>query len=91
LPRGEELFEYMREFYDKRNELVHAETDWGAEWPIPLNGEDLTESIELCRKLLNFILIDRWIEDEKEKETEEFLHEFDYSENRKDGRIKDKG
>jgi hypothetical protein len=75
LPRGEELFECMQESYDERTELVHAETDWGAEWPIPLNGDDLTESIELCRKLLNFILIDRWIEDEKEKEIEEFMRE----------------
>jgi hypothetical protein len=90
LPRGEELFEYMREFYRKRNELVHAETDWGAEWPIPLNGEDLTESIELCRKLLNFILIDRWIEDEKEKDMEEYLHEFDCSRNYKERRIEGK-
>ncbi|MGC8757811.1 MAG: hypothetical protein ACP5QX_05120 [Caldisericaceae bacterium] len=82
LPRGEELFEYMQEVYERRNELVHAKLDWGVEWPVSLYADDLFENIDLCKELLNFVLIGRWIEDEKEKEVREFTREVaDLNEN----------
>ncbi len=76
LPRGEDLFDYIKEAYDKRNEMVHAETDWGAEWPVHLYGEDYLEYFAVCIELLNFILIERKIAIEKDQELERFIQKF---------------
>ncbi len=63
IPYGENLFEFIKEGYEKRNTLVHAEPEWGADWSPFLTAEDFYEYFKLCRELLNFILIDRQLDD----------------------------
>ncbi len=60
---GENLFEFIKEGYEKRITLVHAEPEWGADWSPFLTSEDFYEYFDLCRELLNFILIDRRLDD----------------------------
>jgi len=77
MPRGEDLFEYIQEAYGKRNELVHAKLDdWGAEWPVPLEAEDLYEYFDVCVQLLNFVLIERKTEVEKEQNFEKLRRDL---------------
>jgi hypothetical protein len=61
-PKGKELFSFIREGYDKRISLVHAEPDWGAEWCPFLLADDFFDYFNICRELLNLILIDRYVE-----------------------------
>ena len=61
-PKGLELFSFIKEGYDKRISLVHAEPDWGAEWSPFLLADDFFEYFNICRELLNLILIDRNVE-----------------------------
>lgn len=60
---GGNLFEFIREGYGTRITLVHAEPEWGAEWNPFVTSEDFYDYFKICRMLLNFILIDRHIED----------------------------
>jgi hypothetical protein len=63
IPYGENLFEFIREGYDTRITLVHAEPEWGSEWDPFVTSEDFYEYFKLCRILLNFVLIDRITKD----------------------------
>ncbi len=62
IPNGENIFDFIKEGYYKRIELVHpepAEPDWEAEWPVDLEADDFYEYSDICNLLLNFILINR--------------------------------
>lgn len=58
----EGLFSYLEKGYEKRISLIHAEPDWGAEWSPFLFADDFFEYFNICRELLNLVLIDRKIE-----------------------------
>lgn len=60
--RGEELFEFIREAYDKRIEIVHPSPVSGANWRPFLMADDYYEYFDIVRQLLNRILIERIIE-----------------------------
>jgi hypothetical protein len=60
-PNGEQLFLAIKEGYDTRISLIHAEPDWGSEWRPFLFVDDFFDYFNICRKLLNRILIDRKI------------------------------
>jgi len=60
-PKGEELFSFIKEGYDKRISIVHAEPNWGADWSPLLFAEDYFDYFKICKCLLNNILIDRII------------------------------
>lgn len=62
IPRGEFLFDFIEEAYYKRISLVHPEPTWGAEWTPFLMADDFYDYRRICVELLNFILIDRIIE-----------------------------
>lgn len=62
-PNGENLFDFIQEGYSKRISLVHAEPEWGAEWDPFIISEDYYEYFKICRILLNFVLIERFIDD----------------------------
>ena len=59
--RGEELFDFIKEGYEKRIELVHPETDYGSKWNPYIVTEDFYDYFEICRRLLNYILIERYV------------------------------
>lgn len=61
--RGDELFDFIKEGYDKRIELVHPETDYGSKWNPYIVAEDFYDYFSICRRLLNYILIERKIEE----------------------------
>jgi hypothetical protein len=62
LTRGENLFEFIEEAYEKRIAIVHPEPVWGSEWNPSLMAEDLYDYFKISRELLNYILIDRILE-----------------------------
>lgn len=62
IERGENLFDYIKEGYDKRISLVHANPKWGADWSPFLDGADFWDYFKLSRQLLNFILIERHVD-----------------------------
>lgn len=62
-PNGENLFDFIQEGYEKRISLVHAEPEWGAEWDPFIISEDYYEYFKICRILLNYIIINRFIDD----------------------------
>lgn len=59
---GDNLFDYIREGYDKRISLIHANPKWGPEWSPYLGMSDFYDYFKLSRQLLNFILIERHID-----------------------------
>lgn len=59
--RGEELFDFIREGYDKRITIVHASPKWDIEWSPFFSAEDFYEYFHIVKFLLNYILIDRII------------------------------
>ena len=63
IPNGENLFDFIQEGYSTRISLVHPEPEWGAEWDPFIMADDFYEYYKICRILLNFILIDRVIDD----------------------------
>ena len=62
-PRGEESFEYIRDAYDKRIELVHPAPKWGTDWSPYLQVDDVFDYQHTVKFLMNFILLDRVLED----------------------------
>jgi hypothetical protein len=62
IEHGENLFDYIKEGYDKRISLVHANPKWGPEWSPFLDGADFWDYFKLSRQLLNFILIERHVD-----------------------------
>jgi hypothetical protein len=60
--RGEELFDFIKEAYDKRIEIVHPSPASGANWQPFLLADDYYEYFHIVRQLLNRILIDRIID-----------------------------
>jgi hypothetical protein len=60
--RGEELFSFIQEGYYKRISIVHAQPNWGAEWTPLLFADDYFDYFNICRELLNIVLIDRKID-----------------------------
>jgi len=56
-------FEFIQEAYEKRISLVHAEPEWGAEWSPFITYEDFWDYFKICRILINYILIERKIDD----------------------------
>jgi hypothetical protein len=62
IPYGENLYNFIEDGYYTRISLVHAEPDWGAEWSPFIAAEDFFEYRNICRELLNFILINRVID-----------------------------
>lgn len=63
IPKGENLFDFINEGYNKRITLVHPEPKWGAEWDPFITSEDFYDYFKINRILLNFILIDRHLDD----------------------------
>lgn len=63
-PHGENLFEFITEAYDKRISIVHPLPRWGAEWSPFLSAEDYYDYLRICKSLLNYVLINRIIEDD---------------------------
>lgn len=59
--RGEELFEFIKEAYDKRIEIVHPSPISGANWQPFLLADNYYEYFDIARELLNFVLIERRI------------------------------
>lgn len=59
---GDDLFDFISEVYDKRISIIHPEPRWGADWSPFLFADDFYEYFEICKELLNFILIERIIE-----------------------------
>lgn len=64
-PRGEELFEFVQEAYDKRIEIVHPSPASGPKWQPFLMAEEFYDYFGIARRLLNRIMIDREIETER--------------------------
>lgn len=62
-PSGTELFEFITEAYEKRISIVHPLPRWGAEWSPPLYAADYYEYLDICKSLLNYVLIERIIEE----------------------------
>jgi hypothetical protein len=62
LTRGENLFEFIEEAYEKRIAIVHPEPVWGSEWNPSLMAEDFYDYFKISRELLNYVLIDRILE-----------------------------
>lgn len=62
IERGEDLFDYIKEGYEKRISLVHANPKWGADWSPFLDGADFRDYFKISRQLLNFILIERHVD-----------------------------
>jgi hypothetical protein len=62
-PNGVNLFDFIEEGYSNRISLVHAEPKWGAEWDLFITSEDYYEYFDVCRILLNFIIIERFLAD----------------------------
>lgn len=62
IQNGESLYEFIEEAYYKRISLIHPEPDWGASWRPFLMADDFYEYFNICRELLNYILIDRIVE-----------------------------
>lgn len=60
--RGEELFDFVREAYDKRVSIVHANPKSGVEWTPFLMADDFYEYFDISRMLLVYILLDRIID-----------------------------
>jgi hypothetical protein len=63
IPNGVNLLEFIKEGYNKRITLIHAEPKWGADWSPFVTSEDFYEYFKLCRILLNYILITRHLDD----------------------------
>jgi hypothetical protein len=63
-PRGEELFEFITEAYDKRISIVHPLPRWGSEWSPFLSADDYFDYLHICKSLLNYVLMERIIQDE---------------------------
>lgn len=61
--RGEYIFDFIREGYEKRIELVHPEPEWGTKLNPFIMADDFYEYFNLSRFLLNYILIERIIEE----------------------------
>jgi hypothetical protein len=59
---GENLYDFIEEAYYKRISLIHPEPDWGANWKPFLMADDFYDYFNICRELLNFILIERKVE-----------------------------
>ena len=59
---GKELFEFIQEGYDKRISIVHANPKSGVEWSPSLMADDYCEFFDISRMLLNYIIIDKYIE-----------------------------
>jgi len=62
-PFGEQSFETLKDDYETRIQLVHPETNWGTVWNPFIMADDFYANFSFCRALLNFILIDRIIEE----------------------------
>jgi hypothetical protein len=62
-PNGENLYDYIEEGYEKRITLIHPEPKWGAAWDPFITSEDFYDYYKICRVVLNFILIDRHLDD----------------------------
>ena len=54
----ENLFEFIKEAYEKRISLVHPEPEWWAEWNPWIMSDDYYEYFSINRMLLRYILID---------------------------------
>jgi len=63
ITNGENLYDFIIEGYGKRNALVHPEPHSGAQWDTSIISEDFYEYFNISRMLLNFILIDRLLDD----------------------------
>jgi len=61
---GEGLFEFITEAYEKRISIVHPLPRWGAEWSPSLYADDYYDYLDICRSLLNYVLIEQIIEAE---------------------------
>lgn len=61
--RGDELFEFIEEAYAKRIELVHAAPAWGVAWSPWLSAEDYYEYLSVSKNLLNYVMVNRILED----------------------------
>lgn len=62
-PLGEQIFESIKESYETRVQLVHPVTEWGSKWNPYIMSDDFYANYSFCRVLLNYILIDRIIEE----------------------------
>ncbi len=62
--RGEELFDFIREGYEKRISIVHAYPKAGAEWAPFLMADDFSEYFNVSRMLLVYIILNKVIEDD---------------------------
>jgi hypothetical protein len=61
--RGEELFDFIREGYDKRISIVHAYPKAGVEWTPILVAEDFYEYFDISRMLLVYVILNKLIDD----------------------------
>lgn len=57
--RGEQLFDFIREGYEKRVSIVHACPKSGVEWTPFLMADDFYEYFNISRMLLVYIILDR--------------------------------
>lgn len=58
-PFGKSLFEFIKEGYEKRISIVHPSPRWGAGFYPFLLADDYYEYYDVCKLLLNYVLIDR--------------------------------
>lgn len=61
-PHGEELFEFIREGYDKRVAIVHPNPRSGVEWSPYLTADDFYEYFDVSRMILHYVITDKLIE-----------------------------
>jgi hypothetical protein len=61
-PHGEDLFEFIREGYDKRVAIVHPNPRSGAEWTPYLEADDFYEYFDVSKLILHYVITDKLIE-----------------------------